>query len=195
MRLCENDYKYLKGEEFSDLYDFKLDDNLLYSRLEQIIRIVSGKSVLHIGCCDHIPLIEKKILQRRWLHGLLEENCQNVLGVDINREAVDFVNSKKFVKDKVYFADVTSEDFCEKVPKKDLDYVFLGEIVEHLDNPVSFLSALKENMKKYGFKGKYIITVPNALSLLRKQKYQGGVWKALILTIDFGLPLIQFVKL
>lgn len=174
MKLSATDYEYLKGEKFSDLYGLKLDDNLLYSRLEQIIRIVSGKSVLHIGCCDHVPLIEKKIQQERWLHGLLDKNCRDVLGIDINQEAVDFVNAKKLAKEAVYCADVTAADFCEKVPKKNLDYVFLGEIVEHLDNPVLFLSALKRNMERYGFQGKYIITVPNAMSLLRRQRYQGG---------------------
>lgn len=174
MKLRASDYEYLKGEKFTDLYNLKLEDNLLYSRLEWIIKIVSGKKVLHIGCCDHIPLIERKIQERRWLHGLLEEKCEMVLGVDINQEAVNFVNEKNLSKDKVYCADITSEDFCEKVPRKELEYVFLGEMVEHLDNPVLFLTALKENMRKYGFEGKYIITVPNALSLIRK-RFRGGM--------------------
>lgn len=175
MRLSEKDYEYLKGDKFSSLYDLKLEDNLLYSRIEQIIRIVSGTSVLHIGCCDHVPLIEKKIQQNLWLHGLLDKKCKDVLGVDISKEAVEFVNAKKLAREKVYYADVTSEDFIEKVPKKDLEYVFLGEIVEHLDNPVSFLTDLKSNMQKYGFNGRYIITVPNAVSFLKKKKLRGGI--------------------
>jgi len=175
MKLSEKDYEFLRGDKFSSLYDLKMEDNLLYSRIEQIIRIVSGRSVLHIGCCDHVPLIEKKMQQNLWLHGLLEKECKTVLGVDINEESVKFVNEKQLAHEKVYCADVTSDDFCKKVPKKNLEYVFLGEIVEHLDNPVSFLSDLKKNMEKYGFSGQYIITVPNAISFLRKKKLRGGV--------------------
>lgn len=175
MKLSNEDYKYLSGESFSNGYHMKLEDNELYSRLERIMMLAKGKTVLHVGCCDHLPLIETKIEQHRWLHGLLEEVCTDVVGVDINKDAVDFVNQKKFCKGSVFCADITSSDFCVKLPEgKKFDTILLGEIVEHLDNPVQFLRQMKKNLDSYGFKGQYVLTVPNALSLLRDQKIRGG---------------------
>lgn len=171
MKLSKKDYEYLSGEEFSNGYKMKLENNELYSRLDRIIMLAEGKSVLHVGCCDHLPLIESKIEQHCWLHGLLEDACTSVVGVDINKEAVEFIKEKKLCRGGIYCADITSDDFCGKLSgEKQFDIILLGEIVEHLDNPVQFLSQMKKNMDIYGFKGQYVVTVPNALSLLRDRK-------------------------
>lgn len=167
MKLTEVDYDYLAGNRFSDHYNMTLEENILLCRNDRILDIVRGKSVLHVGCCDHKPLITSKIQSHTWLHGLLEENCSYVLGVDIDKEAVDYVNSEGFSKNKVYCADMLSDSFTESIPKKMLDYVLFGEMIEHVDNPVQFLTRARENLKRYGFNGKYIVTAPNALALYR----------------------------
>lgn len=177
MKFTEKDYAYLNGELFSNGYDLLLNDTSVYARTDKIIDIVRGKACLHVGCCDHIPLIEEKIRQNIWLHGLLEANCSRVVGIDINKEAVDYVNQKKFTPNEVYYADITSSDFIHQIPSANLkiDYVLLGEIIEHVDNPVLFLTSMKENMEKLGFQGEYILTVPNAFCMLRGGKYGQGI--------------------
>lgn len=179
MRFSLNDLDYLNSKKFSDQFRLQLTNRPIVCRREKrLLSIVEGKSCMHIGCCDHLPMIEAKVRQKKWLHGILEENCKEVLGIDIDEEAVAYVNEKGFAASKVYCADVTAPDFTDRVPKKELDYVLLGEIVEHVDNPVSFLSGLLENMVKYGFHGKYIITVPNAFAVMREESaYQDGVEK------------------
>ena len=57
----------------------------------------------------------------------------------------------------------------EDTPLKEItetkwDYMILGEILEHVDNPVSFLSAIKNNYSDYV--DKIIITVPNGLRFI-----------------------------
>ena len=162
MKYTEENLKYLRGEVFSAGYNLQLDNNLLYSRIEWIKRLLSGKSVLHIGCCDHLPLIEKKIYEGKWLHGILDDICSNVIGIDVNQEAVDFINKRKLSKNEVHCLDISDKSFAERMPKSVFDFVLLGEILEHVDNPVDFLFKMKTNLDEYGFKGKYLITVPNA---------------------------------
>ena len=167
MKISKEDYKYLSGEKFSNGYRMALADNPLYSRIERIMMLARGKNVLHVGCCDHLELIEEKIRQNRWLHGLLEENCNEVLGIDINEEAVDYVNEKHLSREKVYCTDITSKKWKETIPERNFNMVLFGEIIEHVDNPVRFLETAKAALNDYGFHGRYVITVPNAYSFLR----------------------------
>lgn len=173
MKFTQEDYMYLKGTKFSNGYNMKLENNPLYSRNEEILRILEGVNVIHIGCCDHIPLIPEKIEKHIWLHGLLDECCANVCGVDIDQESVDYVNSNGYAKHDVICADVTSSDLANIFCRGRFDYVLLGEILEHVDNPVTFLKAMKINFSKYGFDGKYVITVPNAFCFQRNVYTKG----------------------
>lgn len=167
MKYTESDLLYLSGKKFSNGYELRLTNNILLDRLHQTLQIVKGKNVLHIGCCDHIPLIEEKIKKNKWLHGLLDANCKRVIGIDINKDAVDYVNERKFAKEKVFCSDISKSGGLKCIPDIDYDYILLGEILEHVDNPVEFLSSLVSNVQELScFKNvQYIITVPNAYAL------------------------------
>lgn len=179
MRFSQKDLDCMSNKIFPELYRLELPNRPIVCRREtRLLAAVEGKSCMHIGCCDHLPVIEAKVRQKTWLHGLLEEHCKDVLGIDINEKAVAYVNEMGFAASQVYCADVTAPDFTDRIPRKTLDYVVLGEIVEHVDNPVLFLSGLRENMVKYGFHGRYIITVPNAFAMMREESvYWDGVEK------------------
>lgn len=172
MKSTEKDYIYLTGKKSSNGYFMKLENNRLYSRTEKLLEILGGGYVIHIGCCDHLPLIQEKIKSHAWLHGLLDECCAYVCGIDINPKAVEHVNSNKYAKHNVICADITSSNLSNIFQKK-FDYVLLGEILEHVDNPVTFLTKMKRNFSKYGFDGKYIITVPNAFCFQKNQYLKG----------------------
>jgi len=175
MKFTEQDYAYLRGEKFSSGYDLELNDTALYARTDKIIELVWGKSCLHVGCCDHIPLIKEKISRKAWLHGLLEENCRRVVGIDINKDAVDYVNQEGFSAGEVYCADIAARDFALPGVDMKFDCILLGEIIEHVDNPSLFLRNVRENMEKQGFQGTYIVTVPNAFCMMRGGKYGRGI--------------------
>src|ERR1700761_5709899 len=58
-------------------------------RNDILVEACAGKNVLHIGCCDHVPLIARKWQGREWLHGQLTAVAESLLGVDIDVNAVN----------------------------------------------------------------------------------------------------------
>jgi hypothetical protein len=130
------------------------------SRTELLKSISSGKDIIHIGCLDHVELIEEKRKKNIWLHQLLMDSAKNCIGIDINEAGIQQVKDQYNIKD-IYFADIIKEPFPEITSRK-WDYIILGEILEHTDNPVLFLNRIKELYKKNI--DKIIITVPNVLN-------------------------------
>ena len=176
MRFTEEDMEYISGKKFSDWYSLKLSGNEKIDRISKIVDICKGKNVIHIGCCDHLPLIDTRIKEGMWLQKVLDDNCESVLGIDINSDAIEYVNSRKLSRQPVVNANAISDDFNDIVGDcSKYDYVVLGEIVEHVDNPVNFLISLKQNMYRAGFKGKYIISVPNALRMVIDRNVYLGI--------------------
>lgn len=177
MKFTKQDYDYLSGKSFSNNYHLKLGENPVCARMSKIVELVKGAYCIHIGCCDHMPLIEKKIQEGIWLHGLLERNCTDVLGIDINQESVDYVNRHGFSAKPVYCADITAPDFAQSIPVSfdKFQFVLLGEIIERVDNPTAFLQDARKNLEEQGFYGTYIITVPNAFCMMRGGVYANGI--------------------
>ena len=174
MKIPSEMYDYLSGAKFSNAYSLKLENNRLFRRIDELLSLTKGKKILHVGCCDHIPLIEEKIKSKTWLHGLLEDNCSMVVGVDISKEAVEYVNKRGLSKRPVYHMDLTDEKSLQRLNGYEFDSILMGEIVEHTNNPVSFLQLVNRNMKStLSFGGDYIITVPNAFSLQRGKGASG----------------------
>ncbi|MCQ2517888.1 MAG: class I SAM-dependent methyltransferase [Lachnospiraceae bacterium] len=173
MKYTEEMLDYLSGRKFVSVYHMKLEPNEVVYRIDKTVEICKGKKIIHIGCCDHLPVIEEKRSQGTWLHEILENNCEKVLGLDINDEAVRYCNEKGYSKIPMICGDVTTDDF--EFDFSEYDIVILGEIVEHVDNPTDFLRRMKENLAGHGFTGVFLITVPNAFRMLRIQGYMDGV--------------------
>lgn len=155
--------KYLKGEVFktSLFVDIGKAKHKIISREAAITEMIKNQNVIHIGCSDHIPVINQKISNNTWLHKLITDNAKNCIGIDIDKESIDFIK-KETGYQNVYYGDILTDNF-ESLNESNWDYVVLGEIVEHLDNPVNFLKVFKE---KYGVKvSKFIVTVPSIYNL------------------------------
>jgi len=153
---------YISGEKFLNSIAFRLPQKKtqIPKRIEQILQLCEDKRVVHLGCCDHVPLIEQKINSNRWLHDLLTKNSKECIGIDIDLDAISFIE-KQFKITNVFHADITKE-LPEEVNKSNWDFLVLGEILEHIDNPVDFLSKIKKNCPNIK---NIIISVPNAQSL------------------------------
>ena len=118
---------------------------------------------MHIGCTDHLPIIDEKIKSGRHLHAALLDICEKVVGVDIDEESINHLIQNYNMSD-IYNIDLVTTP-KEKIPflnDAPFDFAIMGEIVEHLDNPVEFLSKLRTEHGKL-FK-KLIVTVPNAFN-------------------------------
>jgi len=125
-------------------------------------------NVIHLGCCDHIGLIDNKIKNGTYLHKIITDSSNKVLGIDINSEAISYL------KDTLNYNNVICADMIvdnkevktkmkEVLGNKKWDYLIVGEILEHVDNPVEFLKKINDEYKNYI--KKIVISVPNALRI------------------------------
>lgn len=167
MKISEEMYRFLDGVEFSNNMKlvFKEHKGEKLSRIEILETLVENKNIVHVGACDHLPLIDKKIEQNTWLHKRLQNNANSIIGIDINERAVKYTNQIGY--QNIFYYDILSESEAVIAKMNELsetkwDYLVLGEMLEHVDNPVEFLSIIKnkykENVKDI------IVTVPNAFS-------------------------------
>jgi len=151
---------YLDGKEFSENvsfdYSFKIP---VEDRISILSRIAVGKRILHIGCCDHAPLIQEKISTGTWLHGILTELSDYCIGIDIDSEAVQSAQSISKLEN-IFAGDITDTNKITSIVERQFDYAIFGEVLEHIGNPVSFLSSFvrlyRDNINAV------VITVPNA---------------------------------
>jgi hypothetical protein len=151
--------KYLNGESFQtsltvDIVKTKYE---IIPRETAITELIKNSNVIHIGCSDHIQVINEKIKSNTWLHKLLTDNSSNCIGIDIDRESIGYIKNNLGYTN-VFHGDILTDDFDE-LKQIRWDYVVFGEIMEHIDNPVNFLKVFKtrygENVERF------IITVPS----------------------------------
>ena len=73
--------KYLNGDTFqtSLTVDIGKSKHRIISREAAITGMIRGKNVIHIGCSDHIQVINEKIKSNTWLHKLITDNAKNAL--------------------------------------------------------------------------------------------------------------------
>ena len=151
----------LRGEKFDKGLRFPLQKNTEVEdwtdRLNFLVSLAKGKSVLHWGCCDHLPLIEDKIRQGQWLHGLLTTSAAVCHGLDIDGPALSKVRDLGF--QNVSFIDDRMLIPTE-VLRQTWDYIIAGEVLEHVSEPLHFLSGIKKSLGNRV--DKIVLTVPNA---------------------------------
>lgn len=172
MIYSERDLEYFKGERFKTQFDMRLTPNKLVSRLDCLKELCRGKNVIHVGCCDHVSIISEKVEKGIWLHGILDEQCEKLQGIDICDEAVNFCNQNNLCKMPILLDDCTS---CTVEGIDQYDIILMAEMIEHINNPVEFLEKTYKNFRTQGFRGKYILTAPNALGLIRRNIFKKGV--------------------
>jgi 2-polyprenyl-3-methyl-5-hydroxy-6-metoxy-1,4-benzoquinol methylase len=129
----------------------------LYDRHDYLCRLCEGKKILHLGATA-APGTKEVIESGRFLHSILMDICQEVVGMDINLEMINWLRDTYNITN-IKYGDV--ENYHD-YPQEKFDYIIAGEIFEHLSNPgkaVECLSAIAKPTTKL------IITVPNAYSL------------------------------
>jgi len=171
--LVDNDsLKYLSGQEFHNSYCYKLPLKITpEKRVDYLKNLVKGKKVIHLGCLDHVPLINQKINKGQWLHKILTDNALKCIGFDINEIGIKEFRSL-FEIDNIYYDDITLTR-NEMICKEKWDFLLLGEVLEHINNPTDFLKKLRDNYS--GIVDKIIITVPNVLASNRFKAAKKGI--------------------
>ncbi len=142
------------------------------ARLKPILSVLKEARVpiklLDIGCYDgHIGFLLKKKFGKK---------CE-VYGIDVANNSIKLAR-KRGIHAKV--CDVTVRiNFEDNM----FDYIFAGEIIEHLQDTDFFMCEVKRVLKP---NGTLILTTPNFLSLGRRIYYLFG--KGIYMEASFSLP-------
>ena len=160
MKLSHDDYKYLSGDKFSSGYCLNINDfTECVVKKEYLIEKIRNSKNIHIGCIDHLVIMDEKIKFKKWLHEDIHNYSDYSLGIDINLEGIDYIKNK-YPQYNLLYLDVMDDNVPELIKEKEWDYIILPDVIEHINSPVDFLKAIKKNYSEYC--DKLIITTPNA---------------------------------
>lgn len=135
-----------------------------------IIQLVSGRRVLDIGVVSHSA---RYFDQPEWRHGRIAKAAAYCVGIDILEPLVAELNGRGF---NVRCVDATSDaDLGER-----FDVVFIGDVLEHVDNPVALLAFACRHLSE---DGRLYAATPNPFSrkFLRQFRKANG---ALVTNLD-----------
>jgi 2-polyprenyl-3-methyl-5-hydroxy-6-metoxy-1,4-benzoquinol methylase len=125
-----------------------------------ILSKVTGKRVLHAGPTDS-PTTAEKAESKQLLHQHLQERCLQLVGVDLAREAIEFLRINHGITD---ILEGNVEELDTVVPSGHFDLVLAGDVIEHLNNIGHFFQSAQRVLKPGG---ELLITVPNAFAIKR----------------------------
>ena len=131
----------------------------LVQRIPHVAELVRGKSVVHVGFVD-AGYQEMQASAGTWLHAHLGRAATHLVGIDLDVEGVERATAEGY---EAYVADCRDPDAVDALGLEPADVVVAGEIIEHLDDPGSFLDGLHRLMRPGG---ELILTTPNASGLL-----------------------------
>lgn len=117
-----------------------------------VIEHCKNKKVLDIGCVGEFEYTPEKM--RNTLHYRLKPFTKKLVGIDIAEEGIRALNSLG-CDCRIGFAEEIQGDLGK------FDIILLGDIIEHIPDPCTFLMDLRSLLKK---DGTIICTTPNALS-------------------------------
>ena len=135
----------------------------LVERLDTILRLSKGKSVLHLGCTNY-PYTKQSIDADMLLHSRLNEVAGKLMGLDNDEESLDLLRKEGF--DSLYTGDL--EELESLKLESSPEVIIAGEMIEHLNNPGAFLKGVKSLMTE---KTELVITTINAYCALRFFQY------------------------
>ncbi|MBT6275931.1 MAG: methyltransferase domain-containing protein [Chromatiales bacterium] len=165
MKIAPSMLAYLHGDAFSNgltvQFESEPDDDAVRSRIDWLEELCAQRRVVHVGCVDHdLTQVAHKRKRGKWLHERLCGVTERCLGVDINAQGI------AQLKDELGYDDVLAADLlvdsCEPVFASQWDDFLLGEVLEHIGNPVAFLTQLRKRFQNQT--KRFIITVPNAFA-------------------------------
>lgn len=165
MQLKHTTIPYLSGDRFSNglkvEFDWDEDDARYRSRIDWLVELCADKRVIHAGCVDHsVEQITRKQARGKWLHNRLWTSAERCLGVDKSEAGIEHLRTC------LGYQDVECLDLLEPpgpaITNASWHYLILGEVLEHIDNPVAFLSGIRAHYSECV--EALMVTVPNAFA-------------------------------
>jgi SAM-dependent methyltransferase len=131
----------------------------LVQRIPHVAGLAEGRSVIHVGFVD-AGYQEMQAEAGTWLHAHLAETATRLVGIDLDEEGVARAGADGY---EAYVADCRDPDQIDALGIQPAEIVIAGEVIEHLDDPGSFLEGLHRLLAPGG---QLILTTPNASGLL-----------------------------
>ena len=126
--------------------------------VDWILKQITGKSCLDIGCIEHdLSYTERD----SWKHKKIKEVASRVVGVDILEEYVETLNKRGY---DIRICDATSDKFLGEK----FDIVFMGDVIEHVENPVNLVRFAIRHLND---NGKVIVKTPNPFYIDNIKKF------------------------
>jgi 2-polyprenyl-3-methyl-5-hydroxy-6-metoxy-1,4-benzoquinol methylase len=113
-------------------------------RYDAVKTLVRGSSLLDIGSASRYRR------EGDWMHGLIAAESPDVVGIDIDEEAVAAIKESGL---DVRLGDARDFDLGRK-----FEVAFAGELIEHLDDVRGFLRSVRRHLLPYG---RLVLTTPN----------------------------------
>lgn len=121
-------------------------------RFEALKPWIEGRKVLHVGCVKHDW---QQSLRNDWIHSHIVKYSREAIGIDTLEEGVTELVKRGY---KVEIADAENFDL-----NTDFDVLFVGELIEHLEDFRGFLDSCKKHMRD---DSKLVITTPNSFGVV-----------------------------
>ena len=112
---------------------------LISNRAAYICGLAKGKEVLDIGVVDHCSGSSNR---EDWLHGKICSYAKTCLGIDILEEEIRVLRDKGY---NVIVWDISCEPLSQI-----FDLIVIGDVIEHLGNPLGFFSNVWKNAQLRG---------------------------------------------
>jgi 2-polyprenyl-3-methyl-5-hydroxy-6-metoxy-1,4-benzoquinol methylase len=117
------------------------------TRFRQLQKFYEGMDILDIGCAVGYK-------KEDWMHRNIKTLAKSIQGLDLDQQSVDEINKMGF--------DVSQGNAQDFNLNKKFNLVHAGELIEHLDNPGSFLESVRRHLSDDGI---LLMTTPNALRI------------------------------
>lgn len=114
----------------------------------KILELCKNKYVLDVGCVGQII---NKYNSKEWLHDKIRKISNEVHGVDIDQSGITKLKEMGYL---IYHVNELS-----KLQKPHYDVIVMGDVIEHVNDPVSFLKFYSNFLSDDGV---IIVTTPNS---------------------------------
>ena len=131
----------------------------LVERVPHVAQMADGKRVIHIGFVD-TGFQSMQEQAGTWLHGHLADRAKSLVGIDLDDEGVAEARRRGF---EAHQADCRDLEALAELHLEPAELVIAGELIEHLDDPGSFLDAMHTLVAPGG---RLVLTTPNASGIL-----------------------------
>ena len=122
------------------------------TKLDFILEHCRGRRVLDVGCVQHTW--EQSHRNPNWLHKKIREVSASCVGVDYLTHDVERLNELGY--------DMVAGDVLRDQPPGTFEVVVLGDLIEHLENPLRLLEYAAAALEPAG---RVLVTTPNATYL------------------------------